>query len=84
MAAVRAGLRLRPDVLLLHEGPDLPAQGLAGRPAVRTALERADRAAPNMLVVCGHCHWDVPIIELCSGVQVLNVDHRVVVAMEAN
>jgi hypothetical protein len=31
------------------------------------------------LVVRGHAHWPEPLVELASGVQVLNVDARVVV-----
>lgn len=84
-AAVRDGLQRRPDVLVLHEGPDMPMWRLPGQHVVRTVLERASggRVSPNLLVVCGHCYWDVPIVELGPGIQVLNVDHRLVVAQRA-
>ncbi|MEZ4452178.1 MAG: hypothetical protein R3B09_22120 [Nannocystaceae bacterium] len=71
-AAITALLHARPDLLVLHEGPD---SGLGrGNPRVRALVE--DKRA---LVVCGHAHWHEPLAELAGGAQVLNVDARVVV-----
>lgn len=64
----------RPDVLVLHEAPALPALGLAGVEIVGACLE----AYPPTLVVCGHKHWPQPLAALGHGGQVLNVDARVV------
>lgn len=71
-AARLAGMT--PDVLVLHEGPDVAGSGLRGNAGVREVLERA-RAT---LVVCGHAFWDRPGAALANGVQVLNVDGRAV------
>ncbi|MGE6757353.1 metallophosphoesterase family protein [Corallococcus interemptor] len=66
-----------PEVLVLHEGPDAP--GLRGNPVIREAVEPWHR----LLVICGHCHWDVPFVTLPSGTQVLNVDARAVILRRA-
>ncbi len=61
------------DLLVVHEGPDVPGSDLPGEPALREALEVAeDRAS----VVCGHVHWKQPGARLGRR-QVLNVDARV-------
>ncbi|WP_334075819.1 metallophosphoesterase family protein [Paenibacillus sp. A14] len=73
--ALRNLLRRGPDVLLLHQGPDVPALGLPGHPGIRRELE----AAPSLLVCCGHVHWERPLAELGNGTQVINADGRVLV-----
>ncbi|MCY3019698.1 MAG: metallophosphoesterase [Planctomycetota bacterium] len=70
-----------PDLLVLHDGPDVPAQGLMGWPSIRAALESVAMPAP--LVVRGHAHWDAPLATLAHDIQVLNVDSRVVVLQRA-
>ena len=66
-------------LLVLHEGPDVPAADLPGELAVREALEVAeDRAS----VVCGHVHWKRAGARLGRR-QVLNVDAWVVVLVPA-
>ena len=45
-----------PHVLVLHEGPDGGQANLQGNPAIRQALAKAR----DLLVVCGHVHWDAP------------------------
>ena len=67
-------LRPRPELLVLHQGPDDPSREQRGHPGIRAAL---DVEAPP-LTVCGHAHWDEPLTELPSGAQVLNVDGRAV------
>jgi len=73
--AVREALEQRPDILVLHEGPDVPKEGLRGSETVRKALEEAEHHA---LVVAGHTHWDVPLAKVAGNVQVLNVHERCV------
>lgn len=68
-------VRARPDVVVLHESPALPDLGRRGHPMVSEGL----RDAQDLLVVCGHVHWDQPLVNLRPGVQVVNVDARVMV-----
>ena len=63
-----------PDVVVLHEGPDVAGSDLRGNAGVRAALEREHPT----LVVCGHAYWGRPVGELANGAHVLNVDGRVV------
>ncbi|MDK8180321.1 metallophosphoesterase [Paenibacillus sp. UMB4589-SE434] len=64
-----------PQVLMLHQGPDFPSQGLPGHAGMRRMVE----AFPPMLICCGHVHWDQAIAELDNGTQVINADGRVLV-----
>lgn len=64
-----------PDVLLMHDGPDIPELGYRGSPRIREALG----ALAKPLVVRGHAHWKRALAELPGGLQVLNVDARVVI-----
>ena len=64
-----------PDILILHEGPNGPDAKLIGNQSIRAELATAN----ELLVICGHSHWKVPMTTLFPGVQVLNVDSRVVV-----
>ena len=63
------------DVLVMHDGPDVPESRHRGSPVIRQALERLRPP----LVVRGHAYWKQPLVELAGGTQVLNVDGRVVV-----
>ncbi len=65
----------RPDVFVMHDGPNSATHHLRGSSAIRQALEKS---SPT-LVVRGHVHWPIPLIELANGTQVLNVDCRVVI-----
>lgn len=67
--------RSSPEILLLHEGPELPDRGARGHAAVATAL----RSARDLLVVCGHKRAEHPLVQLPAGVQLLNVHERVVI-----
>jgi Icc-related predicted phosphoesterase len=75
LATLRRLLHPRPDVLLMHEGPDGSDPGQPGLSQVRETLEKAG----DILVVRGHAHWPQPFAEFDGGLQVLNVDARVVV-----
>ncbi|WP_166826766.1 metallophosphoesterase family protein [Thalassoroseus pseudoceratinae] len=68
-----------PDVLVMHDGPDFPANDLRGSSNIRGTLERF----PKTLVVRGHSHWPIPLVEMANGTQVLNVDCRVVILRRA-
>lgn len=63
------------DILILHDGPDVLLHGFKGWASVRVLIENH----PPRLVIRGHDHWPEPLVELECGVQVLNVDKRVVV-----
>ena len=69
---VRALVAGAPDLLLLHQGPDVPALGLPGDERVRAALERAG----PILVLCGHVHWRQPLAMLGQSTQMLNLEAR--------
>ncbi|MBC8868261.1 MAG: metallophosphoesterase [Planctomycetes bacterium] len=71
-------LQHRTDILITHDGPNDPVGGHRGSPIIREIVERL---RPS-LVVRGHAHWKQPLVRLCGGVQVLNVDARVVVLRE--
>jgi Icc-related predicted phosphoesterase len=61
-----------PDVLLLHQGPDVSEPHVRGDVRIRAALDR--RTA--LLVMCGHVHWPTPLAVLGRDVQVVNVEAR--------
>ncbi len=65
----------QPDILLMHYGPDVGEHGYNGTPSIREALKHLDRS----LVIRGHTHWDQPMAELKNGLQIVNVDSRVVI-----
>lgn len=69
----------RPEVLLLHQGPEVPAMRLTGDPRIRQVLERAR----DLLVLCGHVHWKTILAELNQGVQVANLEGRAIVLVSA-
>jgi hypothetical protein len=74
VAAIRKVVGLAPEVLLLHDGPDVPGTSLRGSPVMREAV--AD--SPGLLVVRGHKFWETPLLEVADRVQVLNVEGRAV------
>lgn len=67
-------LRERPELLVLHQGPDVEGTSLRGSPVIRECVQKH----ADLLVVCGHAHWESPLATLPGGVQVLNVDSRAV------
>jgi hypothetical protein len=69
IVALAAG---RPDLLILHQGPDrLPHPD----PTVADALT----GARNLFLLCGHSPWPDPLLAWGESCQALNVDGRVVV-----
>ena len=73
--AVERLAQQRPDMLVMHDGPNVAGTAFAGWPSIRRAVE----GAPPTLVIRGHDHWDSPLQLLVNGTQVLNVEGRVVV-----
>ncbi|WP_037289233.1 metallophosphoesterase family protein [Saccharibacillus sacchari] len=71
-------LARKPDLLLLHQGPDKPTLGLRGDAGIRKQLE----SASDTLVCCGHVHWEQPLAEI-GQVQVLNADGRAFILTQA-
>jgi 3',5'-cyclic-AMP phosphodiesterase len=67
-------LRTRPDIIALHEGPNLPGTNLKGNPEVASLLSQHE----NLLVCFGHAFWPQPLHGFARSVQLLNVDSRVV------
>ncbi len=63
----------------MHDGPDVPEFGYRGTSPIREALELLDRP----LVIRGHAHWENPLAEFANGLQVLNVDARVVILKQS-
>ena len=64
-----------PDLIVLHDGPNDPANHQRGSDEVRQIMEQS----PPTLVVRGHSHWKYPLVDYPSGHQVLNVDCRVAI-----
>jgi 3',5'-cyclic-AMP phosphodiesterase len=71
-------LRGHPDILLMHDGPDGCQHAQPGNSMMRNLLQEE----PPGLVIRGHSHWANPFAEFPCGLQVLNVDARVVVLTE--
>lgn len=78
VAAVRRCVAGRPHLLVLHEGPEGDEPRLRGNPELRAAL-----GGGELLVVCGHVHWDRPLVTPSHGAQLLNVDTRAVLLERA-
>ncbi|GAA0393878.1 hypothetical protein [Paenibacillus motobuensis] len=70
LEALRQLVRQRSDILLLHESPEIRAQGLPGNSNIYKELEGA-----SVLLVCNeHIHWEEALAELDAGPQILNAD----------
>lgn len=77
---LRRVLNKRPDVLIMHQGPDHP-EGLGrGEPKLRALLET--QRVP--LACFGHCYWPDPLATLSNGAQLINADSRVIVLQRAS
>ena len=75
--ALKKSLADKTQVLLLHQGPDDPANNQIGDPAIREFLESNGAS----VVIFGHCRWDTPFVQIGAN-QVLNVDNRLCVFHE--
>ncbi len=76
--ALKSLLESQTDILVMHDGPDAPAHGFRGASFIREIIE----LLRPKLIVRGHANWKEPFVELDGGVQVLNVDARVVILRE--
>jgi len=65
----------RPDILIMHDGPDGMINGKPGLTMAREILTGS--GVP--LTVRGHSHWNHPFAQLGTGEQIINVDCRVVI-----
>ncbi|MDR0267976.1 metallophosphoesterase [Paenibacillus sp.] len=72
LGRLRQLLKQAPDILLLHESPEIKPQGLPGNPNIWKELQ----GASELMVCCGHVHWDKPLFEMNDGLQILNADGR--------
>lgn len=79
LRSMRHVLAERPDMLVMHHGPDAQRGKLRGHEKIRRALD----GSGQLLVVCGHVYWPTPLADVRGGAQVLNVDGRVVVLARA-
>jgi len=82
--AVHRALDDGAELIVLHEGPDVPRDGRRGNADVRNAFDRGNglQTTPRV-VVCGHVHWNEPVAEICGGVQAVNVDGRAILLVRA-
>ncbi|MGK0234508.1 MAG: Icc protein [Psychroserpens sp.] len=69
--ALKSVTKKAPDIKLLHQGPSDNVNKQLGQEFIREHFEKSG----DGIIIFGHCHWDVPFIEIGSN-QVLNVDNR--------
>ncbi len=74
LKAIKKQCLKKPEILLLHEGPDYLTESLVGNSAVRQVLE----SSPETLVCFGHRHWETPFHTLSNGTQLLNLEERTI------
>jgi hypothetical protein len=67
-------LAQRPDILVLHEGPDDPASGAKGNEDIRELLQTLP---DGLLVIAGHSPWKRPLASL-GACQIVNAAERAV------
>ena len=75
IATLNRLVEARPEILLMHDGPDGGQPAQRGLQPIRELLIESGVG----LVIRGHSHWDQPFAEFETGLQILNVDARVVV-----
>ena len=60
LRALQKVLSEKPQMLVLHHGPDANRGELRGHEAIRQALDRSG----ELPVICGHVYWPEPLAEL--------------------
>lgn len=75
LAGVSNLLAVKPDLLVLHDGPQGQDEHSGGWPSVRDLIA----TGPPLPVIRGHAHWTKPVCEYDNEAQCLNCDGRVVV-----
>ena len=84
-SAGRRNARRSSSVCCKPETLQFTSRSTAGRQLMGNESIRAELTkGSNLLVICGHSHWKVPMTAMPKGVQVLNVDTRVVVMAKMN
>lgn len=78
LAGLDLVLEQRPQLVVLHEGPN----GCGSRQPGNSTLRERFVESTVPLVVCGHSHWDDPLATIERGPTVLNVDARAVLLTE--
>jgi len=78
LAAMESVTDKKPDLLLLHQGPDAPNNGQRGDTSIALSLVTGFAG----LTVFGHTQWYWPWLVPMGAGQVLNVDARVVVVLK--
>lgn len=73
---LQRALACKPDVLVLHQGPEDEAHRRKGEPGINKLLEKGTEA----LVAFGHCPWPEPFCE-GKGWRGLNLDGRCVLLL---
>ena len=72
---LRRLLSMEPDLILLHEGPQVDEMNCKGSPVIRSVIDQG----PATLIVSGHKNWDFPgFWKSVNGSQVINVEGRAV------
>jgi Icc-related predicted phosphoesterase len=74
LARIELVAETRPDILVLHEGPQGDGRQQPGHEGIRQIVERCRIG----LTVCGHVHWDTALASR-DDTHIINVDARVVV-----
>lgn len=74
IADLRSLLEEMPDILVLHESPEMPGYPNTGNPAIGEFLA----GARDLLVISGHKHWEMPLMTCPGGLQLLNTDNRAI------
>lgn len=77
---LRQLLRQNPAILLLHESPEVRLHRQPGNASIWNELQRAS----NLIVCCGHVHWDTAMVECDNGLQILNTDGRAFIFTKAS
>lgn len=75
---LKSSFQKNPDILLLHEGPDIPDLKYDGNPLIRKSLESKN----PLLLICGHKHWENIYIQFDELIQVVNAHERVLVFLK--
>jgi hypothetical protein len=73
-------VRKESDILILHDGPNVPPLGeeFIGQNRIREVLESLSYSP---LVLRGHRDWPQAMAELSNGIQVINLESRIIVLM---
>lgn len=75
-------LKHNPAIVVLHQGPPGRTPGQVGEASIREHLNRHLKRSQQVLVICGHAHWNEPLsTESKAGWTVVNVDSRVLVLL---